>query len=393
MDWTYYLLQVPLMLLMWLLFGLGPFAFALWLGYYFMSLRLRRQERARFLLDMVETGLKEGRRPEDTIISVAYSHDSAMSAYFYLAAAYLEKGLSLREALENVPQLLPPQITAMLQTGLRLGDIQKVLPACRRLFKDAVSQTRGAINYLMLLAFVGLPTNIVIFTVMVIYVFPQFQAIFSGMFADGMESRAQAVHPLTMLMDSRGIIIASQLLLLLFVWCTAFIYMDGARFFPWLERALKPFLDRIFYALPWRRKRMQRDFSGMLAILLDAGMPEAEALAAAGDCTGNQIFRQRAQRAVAGLQNGMKLTEAVQKVDDSGEFQWRLTHALHAHSGFFKAMAGWNESLDAKAFQEEQATAQTVTTGIVVLNGLLVGFIVVTVFSMLISLINSAVLW
>jgi type IV pilus assembly protein PilC len=386
MNWTFYLLELPLTVLLWLIFWLGPFCFALWIGYYFMSLRLRRQERARFFLDMVEAGLKEGRRPEDTVISIAYSRDAAMGPYFHLMAAYLEKGLSLRESMEKVPQLLPPQISAMLQTGLRLGDIGKVLPACRRLFKDAVSQTRGAINYLMLLAFVGLPTNIIIFSILQIYVFPQFAAVFEGM-------GAQVNPGFLFLMRFKGLIIVFQVLLLLVVWCAAFIYLDGARFFPWLERGTQPLFDRLFYALPWRRKRMQRDFSGILAILLDAGMPEEEALAAAGDCTANQIFRNRTQRAIAGLRSGLKLPEAVQKVDDSGEFQWRLTQAMHAHSGFFRAIAGWNESLDAKAFQEEQATAQTVTTGIVVLNGILVGFIVVSVFSVLISLINSGTLW
>lgn len=386
MNWMNYLLQLPLMLLIWLLFGLGPFAFALWLAYHFMSLRMRRQERARFFLDMVEMGLKEGHRPENTVISLAYSRDAAMGPYFYLVAAYLEKGLTLREAIEKVPQFLPPQIAAMFQTGFRIGDVGKVLPACRRLFKDAVSQTRGAINYLMLLAFVGLPTNIVLFTLMVVYVFPQFQAVMAGMGAP--------VNPgFEVLVRNRGLIMICQVLLLLFVWCAALIYMDSARFFPWLELKLKPLLDRIFYLLPWRRKRMQRDFSGILAILLDAGMPEGEALTAAGDCTANQIFRQRTQRAVEAMKNGLKLTEAVQKVDDSGEFQWRLSQAFHAHSGFFRAVAGWNESLDAKAFQEEQAAAQSVTTGIVLLNGALVGLIVVSVFSLLISLINSAVLW
>ncbi|HWF19224.1 MAG TPA: type II secretion system F family protein [Verrucomicrobiae bacterium] len=386
MNWTFYLLQLPLTLLVWVIFWLGPFAFALWLGYYFMSLRLRRRERARFFIDMVERGLKEGRRPEDTVVSLARNRDAAMGPHFHLVAAYLEKGLSLHDALVKVPQLLPPQISAMLQTGLRLGDVEKVLPACRRLFKDAVSQTRGAINYLMLLAFVGLPTNIVLFTIMTIYVLPQFQAIFIGM-------EIPPGHGFAFLMGHRGLIVALQILLLLFVWIAAFIYLDGPRIFPWLERLTKPLLDRIFYALPWRRKRMQRDFSGMLAILLDSGMPEGEALTAAADCTANQIFREGTKRAVAALQNGMKLPEAVQMVDDSGEFRWRLTQALHAHSGFFRAISGWNESLDAKAFQEEQATAQTVTTGIVVLNGVLVGVIVVSIFSMLISLINSAVLW
>ncbi|MDB6021018.1 MAG: Type secretory pathway component PulF-like protein, partial [Pedosphaera sp.] len=155
MDFTYYFFELPLAVLAWLLFWMGPLCCILWLGYYFISLRLRWQERARFFLDVVETGLKEGRRLEDTIISLARSRDYAMGVYFHLLAAYLEKGLSLSEALEKVPRLLPPQISAMLRAGLQIGDLCKVLPACRKLSKDAVSQTRGAINYLVLVAFVG----------------------------------------------------------------------------------------------------------------------------------------------------------------------------------------------------------------------------------------------
>jgi type II secretory pathway component PulF len=131
----------------------------------------------------------------------------------------------------------------------------------------------------------------------------------------------------------------------------------------------------------------------MLAVLIDAGMPEPEAVTVAADCTANGIFRRRAQLAVAGLQQGMKLTDAVPMVDDSGEFRWRLTQAMHAHAGFLKAIAGWNASLDAKAFEQEQATAHAVTTGILLLNGALVGFIVVSAFSLLISIINAGVLW
>ena len=38
--------------------------------------------------------------------------------------------------------------------------------------------------------------------------------------------------------------------------------------------------------LPWRRKRFQRDFSAMLAVLLDAEVPETEAVGLAAEATG-----------------------------------------------------------------------------------------------------------
>jgi len=89
----------------------------------------------------------------------------------------------------------------------------------------------------------------------------------------------------------------------------------------------------------------------------------------------------------------MKLTEAVQAVDDAGEFRWRLTNACHAHGGFLKALAGWHEALDAKAFQQEQAAAHGVTTALVLLNGLFVALSSPRFFSVLVSIVNSGVLW
>ena len=386
MNSSFYFLQLIVGIVLWLVIWLGPFCAILWLGYYLISLRLRRQERARFFLDLIETGLKHGRRVEDTIISISESRDGSMGVYFHLLAFHLKAGLSLREAMEKVPRLLPAQILAMLKAGLQIGDFAKVLPACRQLSKDAVSQTRGAINYLVALAFVGFPINIAILTILQIYVIPQFMAVCYGM-------EVPVPTGLIFLTRFKGLFLLIQLVIFVFVWGAALIYIDGPRLFSWLEKACAPVAHRLLYALPWRHKRMQRDFSAMLAILLDAGMPEPEALTVAADCTANNIFRQRARAAVAALQQGMKLTEAIQILDDNGEFRWRLTNAMSGRGGFFKAIAGWNESLDAKAFQQEQATAQAVTAGLVVLNGIMVGFIVVSVFSVLIAIINGGVLW
>jgi type II secretory pathway component PulF len=386
MDASLYFIELALAVVVWVIFWLGPFLGILWLGYYLLSLRLRRQERARFFLDLVETGLNQGRRLEDTIISVSNARDGSLGVHFHLLAYHLKEGLAIREALAKVPQVLPPQIAAMLRAGLQIGDVGKVLPACRQLSRDAVSQTRGAINYLVLMAFIGFPVNLVLLTILQIKVLPQFFLVASGM-------EIALPTGLLFLIQYWWLIFAIQFVLFVFVWCAALVYMDGPRLFGWLDRGLAPVTQRVSYSLPWRRKRMQRDFSAMLAILIDAGMPEAEALSAAADCTANQIFRERTRVAADRLRGGMKLTEAVQLVDDTGEFRWRLATAMQAPGGFFRAIAGWNESLDAKAFEQEQATAQVVTTGIVLLNGFIVGFIVVSIFSVLIAIINEGTLW
>ena len=80
-------------------------------------------------------------------------------------------------------------------------------------------------------------------------------------------------------------------------------------------------------------------------------------------------------------------------MDDSGELRWRLANALQGRGNFLRALMGWHEALDAKAFQEEQAAAQLTTTGLVLFNGVMVASIVIAVFLVLIQLLNEAVLW
>jgi hypothetical protein len=89
----------------------------------------------------------------------------------------------------------------------------------------------------------------------------------------------------------------------------------------------------------------------------------------------------------------MQLTEAVARVDDSGEFRWRLKNAVHSRAGFLAALAGWHETLDAKAFQQEQAAAHVITTAVVFVKGLFVGLIAVSIFQFLIAILNESFLW
>ena len=138
---------------------------------------------------------------------------------------------------------------------------------------------------------------------------------------------------------------------------------------------------------------MQRNFAAILATLLDAGMPEPEALRQAAASTANDRFRQRATRAIQRLSSGESLTQVVTELDAAGEFRWRLANATHAKTGFAHALRGWFESLDARAFQQEQAAAQLLTTGLVLVNGLIVGCICVGLFGWLTNLVEIGVLW
>lgn len=379
---------VVLTFLLYLALGVVPLGGFIYAVYFLLTLPMRRNERARLFLDLLGLGLKEGRTADAAILDAASSRDSSLGARFHFLAAYLEQGVRLSQALDLVPRLLPPHIRAMLKAGERIGDVQKVLPACRQSLKDGVSQVRGALNYVILLAFVFTPLTMVVPLVVRIRVMPKFRELFRGMF------EGSSLPAFTRLVFAGGnLSTLIQLSIIGLIWLAMLGYVGGPRLRQWVGRALPGLPDALLCRLPWRRKRLQRDFSAMLAVLLDAEVPEAEAVDLAAAATANTAIRRRANRAVTLLNQGVKLPQAICAMDDSRELQWRLANALKRGGGFLRALSGWHDALDAKAFQLEQTAAQITTTAFVLLNGLFVAAFVIAVFLALIQIINGAILW
>jgi type II secretory pathway component PulF len=170
-------------------------------------------------------------------------------------------------------------------------------------------------------------------------------------------------------------------------------FIGGPRFQRWIEAGLPPLTNWIAYKMPWRRKRLHRDFIAMLALLLDAGVPEDTAIRLAAASTTNRVFVNRAESAGQDLQNGKNLATALRHFDAEEELSWRLANAAYAHGGFFSALSGWMESLDARAFQQEQTVSQIVTTCLVLANGVWVGLMAGGLFYVLMSITNQVELW
>jgi len=373
---------------LYILIGLLPVCGSVYLIYFLITLPMRRAERARMFLELLALGLKEGRSPEAAITDVASSRDPSLGARFHLLGAYLAQGLPLNQALAKVPRLVPPQIRAMLNTGERIGDVAKVLPACRALLKDSISQVRGALNYAILLTFAVTPFAIIVPVVLKIKVLPSFNAIFENMFG-GARFPAFTRFVLT----ENSWFVAIQVFMLCLVWALTVAYLGGPRLHAWIERVFPKAADFVLRVFPWRRKRLQRDFSAILALLLEAGIPEREAVSLSADSTANTVVKGRAEKVAALLDQGVNLPEAMRAMDDCGEFRWRVNNALRSRGGLVRALAGWHDALEAKAFQLEQSAAQISTALLVLLNGLIVGCIVIGLFLALIQLINRAVLW
>ncbi|MBC8326708.1 MAG: type II secretion system F family protein [Verrucomicrobia subdivision 3 bacterium] len=296
--------------------------------------------------------------------------------------------MELVVALRQAPGLIEPRIVSLLAVGRELGDLQKVLPACRAVLGEATGKARTAQNHFVLLLLVVMPMSLIILPILGVFIFPKFQAIISEMSAP--ETSAVLFD---WLMVNLGWVVGIHALVLLAIWVFALAFLAGPRLEQYVARVVPGLSARMALALPWRRKRVQRDFSVSLALLLDAGLPEARALELAAESTGNRIYQNRAVQVSADLANGMPLPEAVGRIDGSGEFQWRLTTAARAGQGFLPALRAWHEMLDARASQQEQSAAQMATTGLVFYNGAVVGLVMLSVFQFLISAMEAVSLW
>jgi type II secretory pathway component PulF len=145
-DFTNTVLQGLLVLGFWIVCWLLPAAILLLLLDSTVGKRLRRQETSGLFLDLLDTILECGSPVEETLISIIEKRQLAPADKFHLLGAKLRTGQRLSAALAEIPGLLPQKVVAMLRAGERIGDLRKVLPACRRLASDKRSETRSDVQ-------------------------------------------------------------------------------------------------------------------------------------------------------------------------------------------------------------------------------------------------------
>jgi type II secretory pathway component PulF len=302
-------------------------------------------------------------------------------------ARALDRGLHLGEALLGAPGFITPQVADMLRVGERTGTLPAVLPVCRQSLHDTSSRVLSGVNYLVVILMFVSPAGLAVGPFLSLMILPKFIEIMRDIAGDApLPAFLQLLH-----LHWREIVVAQVGVIVALV-AGAVFYALGPRLFGWLPE-LQALCDRWTWRLPWKRQRALRDFSATLAVLLDAGLPEDRALTLAAECADQTVLRHRTADIIADLRNGARLTDAVAVLDRTGEFRWRLTNAAHGATGFRAALAGWHETLAARAFQQEQVVSQLITTALVLVNATLVAALAIGVFQCLATIMGGAGIW
>jgi len=363
--------------------GLGMLGILVWAAWVAISDGLYQEQRARFFVRLLQTGLRQGQSIEQTVRTLAESRARELGVYFHLVAAWMERGHRLGPALDEVPRFLPRSVAAMLQVGETIANMPAALKNCEASLRTGISQAQTRSNDLMVLFFVS-PIGPILIWILSIFVMPKMEMI-----AADMEVAPPAMAIATGFQWSfwLGTFIAA-------IWVVLWLLESSRGGGQWIFRTLVPggnsFVQEIDARIPWKHRRLLRVFSGMLSDLLDAGVPESKAVELAAESTGNRVFLARSRRVIQLLSEGQPLAEALAPIDTRGELRWRIRNAARGGLTFRVAVRGWNETLEAKASQQEQLFSQVVTTGFVLLNGLMVGIAAVTVFQFLTAIIAAA---
>ncbi len=191
-----------------------------------LSRPLRRQERARLFLELLESGIRDGQSPERTIVDISHTHDPTLGPQFHLLAAHIESGMRLSQALAKVPKLLPRRVAVMLRQCEHTDNLPAILSVCRRLLTGASSRSMTAVNYVIAVFLLCAIPGLTIYYAAVI--FPNFSEIV-------MDYGAKPPGLMNFWSHHAVAIFAVQLIMAVMVGLTAFSSGGMPRAFRWFD--------------------------------------------------------------------------------------------------------------------------------------------------------------
>jgi type II secretory pathway component PulF len=333
---------------------------------------MRHRERALCLIRAIEAATRRGRNLGHAFEELGAWGDVEFGWRLQVAADRMRQGTSLAAALGEVRFLLPDRVVRILAAGEASGDVRRALPICRQAIHDVQSRGRTLQSFIVALLSGGLFIIPAVFGVIAGYVLPQFEQMMRDLAIDHALSAPVfwIWHPLFPLV---GVLVT-----LAVVWCV-FFGLDWLRY--------------LGIPLPWLRTRQRRDFAGVLAMMLDAGAPEDQAILAAAQSVGRRRVERWGERAADAVRAGTPLPQAVQTVDPAGELRWRMENAARGDRRFVDALRGWQRALDARADRYEDAAVHVVSTAFVLLSGAMVGLVCIGIFGLLLSVVREAAPW
>ena len=242
-----------------------------------------------YFLRQMTTMLSSGVPLVQAFDIVGRGHENpAMAALIMNLKADVEGGETFAAALAKHPRYFDDLVVNLVEAGEQSGTLETLLDKIAT-YKEKTESLKGKIKKAMFYPAAVIVVAIVVTAILLIFVVPQFEALFVGFGAD-LPAFTRLVVNLSNFVQSAWWAILGVILLIIFLFTQA--YRRSPRF----RRTLDILILKIPAIGPILRKAAIARFARTLSTLFAAGVPLVDALRSVAGATGNALYGEATER-------------------------------------------------------------------------------------------------
>lgn len=270
----------------------------------------------------------------------------------------IESGSSLSEAISKHPVQFDELYRNLVRAGESAGVLETVLDTIAS-YKENLEALKGKIKKALFYPAVVIAVALLVSAILLIFVVPQFEAVFKQFGAD-LPAFTKIIVGASRFMVSNWYI----------VFGVAFAAIFSFIFFKKRSLAFQHFLDRIILKIPVIGQIMHNSaiarFARTLAVTFKAGVPLVEALDTVAGSTGNTVYEKAVHRVRDDVSVGYPLNMSMKQVNLFPHMVIQMT-AIGEEAG----------ALDAMLFKVAEYYEQEVNNAVDALSSLIEPFIMI----------------
>ena len=286
--------------------------------------------------------------------------------------ANIEGGSTLHESLAKFPLYFDDLFVNLVEAGEQAGALESLLDKIAT-YKEKTEALKKKIKKALMYPTAVLGVAVIVSTVLLIFVIPQFETLFKGFGAD-LPAFTQMVVSLSRWVQHSGWI----MLIVIIATVYAFLYFKKR------SRNMRRFLDRALLKFPIIGpilvKAAIARFTRTLATMFTAGVPLVEAMGSVAGATGNIVYEEATLRIKDEVATGQRLQRAM---ENTGLFPNMVIQmiAVGEESGSLDTMAGKvAEFYEAEVDNAVDGMSALMEPVIMAILGVLVGGMVIAMY-------------
>src|SRR4051812_19478891 len=304
---------------------------------------------------------------------IGNGHDKPQMQKLVLAIkAEVEAGTTLHEALAKHPLYFDDLFVNLVEAGEHAGALETLLDKVAT-YKEKTEALKKKVKKALFYPTAVLAVAVIVTVILLIYVIPQFEALFKDFGAD-LPAFTQFVIKMSNGLQANGIYIG--------VVIAGAVYAFG--YFHKRSKAMREFLDRTMLKLPVIGPILYKSaiarFARTLSTMFAAGVPLVEALESVAGATGNIVFENAVLKMRDEVATGQRLQRAM---ENTGLFPNMVVQmiAVGEEAGALDAMSGKVATFyEAEVDNAVDAMSSLLEPLIMAILGVLVGGMVIAMY-------------